>query len=221
MVRRLLPANSLNHTRKSCRREGLFSFSWTFPSGGRSSASRLRSWRVNAGGQSPDELRFCLSHFPHRRTSSKRIGGPRAAPRLSCEDVRDVKLIRSSATDAAASKRMMGITIGLTFVAAAAPVAREPSPSCRCFLPLTRTTVCWHAARHCGGASSSTAPGKRHHLRSKTLTVCPILPRSAAGPTAWTAPNRHFPFSTKRSPAWFTGWRVAIPPFTKLGLCPG
>ncbi|MFY9531909.1 MAG: hypothetical protein WAR24_23645, partial [Candidatus Acidiferrales bacterium] len=36
---RLLPANFLNHTPKSCRREGLFSFSWIFVSGGRSSAS--------------------------------------------------------------------------------------------------------------------------------------------------------------------------------------
>ena len=35
----LLPANSLNHTRKGCRREGLFSFSWIFVLGGRSSAS--------------------------------------------------------------------------------------------------------------------------------------------------------------------------------------
>ena len=175
--------NILNHIPKSCRPEGLFSSSWIFVSGGRSSASGSDLGRSTPVGQSSNELRFCLSHFPHRRTSSKRIGR-QAAPRLSCEDVRDVKLIRSSATDAAASKRMMGITIGLTFVAAAAPVAREPSPSCRCFLPLTRTTVCWHAARHCGGASSSTAPGKRQCLRSKTLTVCPILPRSAAGPTA-------------------------------------
>ena len=31
---RLLLANILNHTPKSCRREGLFSFSWIFSSGG-------------------------------------------------------------------------------------------------------------------------------------------------------------------------------------------
>ncbi len=171
-------------------------------------------------GQSSNELRLCLSHFPHRRTSSKQIG-PRAAPRLFCEDVRHVKWIRSSATDAAASKRMMSITIGLTFVAAAAPVAREPLPSCRRFLSLTRTTVCWRAVRHCGGAWWSTAPGKRQRLRSQILIACPILLHFAAGPTAWTAPNRHFPFSTKRSPAWLTCWRVAIPPITKLGLCLG
>jgi hypothetical protein len=35
----LLPANILNHTPKSWRREELFSFSWIFVSGGRSSAS--------------------------------------------------------------------------------------------------------------------------------------------------------------------------------------
>jgi len=164
---------------------------------------RLRSWQVNAGAEL-HEVRFCLSHFPHRRTSSKRIG-PRAAPRLFCGDAQRVKLIRSSVTDAAASKPMMSITIGLTFVAVAVPVAGRPSPSCRYFLFLTRTTVCWHAARHCGGASWSTAPGKRPCLRSKTLTACPILPHSAAGPTDWTTPNRFFPFSAKRSPAWLTG----------------
>jgi peptidoglycan/LPS O-acetylase OafA/YrhL len=39
LVSRLLPANILNHTPKSCRREGLLSCSWIFVSGGRSSAS--------------------------------------------------------------------------------------------------------------------------------------------------------------------------------------
>src|SRR5258708_1499154 len=47
--RRLLPANSLNHTRKSSRREGLFSFSWTLPSGGRSSASGSDLGRSSRG----------------------------------------------------------------------------------------------------------------------------------------------------------------------------
>jgi len=46
---RLLPANSLNHTRKSSRREGLFSFSWTLPSGGRSSASGSDLGRSSRG----------------------------------------------------------------------------------------------------------------------------------------------------------------------------
>ena len=38
-VSRLLPANFLNHTPKSWGREELFSFSWIFVLGGRSSAS--------------------------------------------------------------------------------------------------------------------------------------------------------------------------------------
>ena len=101
---------------------------------------RLRSWQVNAGAEL-HEVRFCLSHFLHRRTSSKRIG-PLAAPRLFCGDAQCVKLIRSSVTGAAASKRMMSITTGLAFAAVAVPVARGPSPSSRCFLSRTRTTVC-------------------------------------------------------------------------------
>jgi len=215
----LLPADSLNHTRKSGRREGLFSFSWVFPSGGRSSASGSDLGR-SMPGQSSNEARFCLSHFPSRRTSSKG-NGPRAAPRLFCGDVPLAKSIRSSATDAAASRRTMNTTTGLTSVAVAAPVAGKPSPFSRFFLRLIRITVCWRAVRLCGGALWSTAPGKRHHRCSRTLTVCLILPHFAAGPTAWTVPNRHFPFSTKRSPAWLTGWHTAIPPITKLGLCLG
>ena len=204
LISRLLPANILNHTPKSCRREGLFSFSWIFVSGGRSSASGCRSWRVNAVGQSSNELRFFLSHFPSPRTSSKRIG-PRVAPRSFCGDVPLVNTIRSSATDAAASRRTMNITTGLAFVVVAAPVAGKPSPSFHCFLSLTPITACWLVARHCGGALRSIAPGKRQCLRSKILIACPILPHFAAGPTDWTAPNRLFPFSAKRSPAWLTG----------------
>src|SRR5258708_2650255 len=49
LVCRLLPANILNHTPKSCRREGLFSFSWIFVSGGRSSASGC-----DLGGSTPE-----------------------------------------------------------------------------------------------------------------------------------------------------------------------
>jgi hypothetical protein len=115
----------------------------------------------------------------------------------------------------------MSITTGLASGAVAAPVAGKPSPSCRYFLFLTRTTVCWRVVRRCGGVLRSIAPGKRQCLRSKILIACPIPPHFAAGPRDWTAPNRLFPFSAKRSPAWLTGWRVAIPPITKLGLCPG
>jgi hypothetical protein len=171
-------------------------------------------------GRAPDELRFCLSHFASRRTSSKLIG-PRAAPKSSCGDARFVSATRSSAMDAAASRHTMSITTGLTSVAVAAPVAGRPSPSCRGFRFLTHTTVCWLAVRRCGGTLWSTALGKRQHLRSETLIACPILLHFAAGPTGWTAPNRRFPFSAKRTPAWLTGWRAAIPPITKLGLCLG
>ena len=80
----------------------------------------------------------------------------------------------------------MNITTGLVSVAVAAPVVGGPSPFSRVFRSLTRTTVCWRAVRHCGDAWWSTAPGKKRLLRSKTLTACPIPPRSVAGPTDWT-----------------------------------
>jgi hypothetical protein len=64
---------------------------------------RLRSWRVNAGGQSSDEVQFCLSHFLTRCTRSKTIG-LETATRSSCGDARFVNAIRSSATAAAASR---------------------------------------------------------------------------------------------------------------------
>ena len=70
-----------------------------------------------------------------------------------------------SAMDAAASKRMMSITIGLAFVVVVVPVARGPSHSSRCFLLLTRTTVCCRAVRHYGGALRNTIPGRRRRLR--------------------------------------------------------
>jgi len=165
---------------------------------------RLRSWRSTPEGQSPDELRFCLSHFPSLHTSSKRIGR-RAAPKSFCGDVPLVNAIRSSATDAAVSRRTMNTTIGSGSGAAAAPVAGRPSHFFRCFRSLTRTTVCWRAARLCGGALWSIVPGKRRRLRSKILIACLIPPRSVAGPTDWTALNRLFPFSVKRLPVSFTG----------------
>ena len=72
---RLLPAiNILDHTLKSCRPEGLFSSSWILVSGGRSSASGSDLARSTPLGQSSNELRFCLPHFTHRCTSSKRLG---------------------------------------------------------------------------------------------------------------------------------------------------
>jgi hypothetical protein len=101
--------------------------------------------------------RFCAASAMNTNSAySIRLRTPQPGPKEASS-----KSCIILATDATASKRMMSITIGLTFVAAAAPVAREPLPSCRCFLSLTRTTVCWRAVRHCGGAWWSTAPGKR------------------------------------------------------------
>jgi len=155
-------------------------------------------------GRAPHERRFFLSHFPLRRTSSKPTG-PETAIRSSCGDARFVNAIRSSATDAAASRPTMSITTGSGSGAVAAPIAGRPSPSCPCFLSLTRTTACWLAVRPCDGASWRTGPGKRRRPRSKTPIVCPIPPPSAAGRAAWTAPNRRLRFGAKRSPAWPVG----------------
>jgi len=171
-------------------------------------------------GQSSYKLRFRLSHFLPRRTSSKR-SGPRTARKSSCGDARFVNAIRSSAMDAAASRPTMNTTTGSGSVAVAAPVAGRPSPSSRCFLSLTLITVCWRAVRHCDGALWSTIPGKKPRLRSKTRIVCPILPRFVAGPTDWTAPNRLFLFSAKRSSASLTGWRPVIRSISGLSLCFG
>jgi hypothetical protein len=112
----------------------------------------------------------------------------------------------------------MSITTGLASGAVAAPLAGRPSPFCHHSLFLTRTTVCWLAVSRCGGASRSTAPGKRQCLRSKTRIACPILPHFAAGPTDWTALRQPFLFSVKRSPACLTGRRAWIRPIRKLGL---
>ena len=155
-------------------------------------------------GQSSHEVRFSLSHFPSRRTSSKPIG-LQAVPRLFCGNAPFVNAIRSSVTDAAASRRTMSITTGLASVAVAAPVAGRPSPSCRGFRSLTRATAYWLVVRHGGGVWWSTAPGKRQGLRSKTLIGCPIPPRSVAGPRAWTPPSQRLPFCVKPSPASLIG----------------
>jgi hypothetical protein len=102
-------------------------------------------------GQSPWELRFSLSHFLARRTSSKATG-PETTTRSACRNARFVIRVRLSATAAAASRRTMSIMTGSRSVAVAARIAERPSLSCRCFLSLTRITACWHAVRHCGGA---------------------------------------------------------------------
>ena len=196
--RRRLPANSLNHIPKSYSRKALFSCDWICSGGGAPLPAQILAGQHRR--QSPNELRFCLSHFLPRSTSLKRTG-PETATRPSCGDARLVNAIRSSATGAAASRRTTSIMIGLRSVAVAALVAERPSLSSRCFLSLTRITACWRAVMRCGGALWSTAAGKRRRLRSRTLIACPTLPHSAVGRTVWSAPSWPLPFCAKRLPA--------------------
>jgi hypothetical protein len=179
---RKLPANHLNRMFKRGSREALFSSSWHFLFRRRGSASGS-DLGGSTPGQSLDELRFFLSHFPPRRTSSKPTG-PRSAPTLSCGDVLCVRAIQSSAMGAAASRRTINITTGLGSGAATVLVATRPSLSSRPFLSLTRTIACWLVAKPCGGALRSIALGKRRRLRSKTRIACPTPPQSGAGPRA-------------------------------------
>ena len=156
--------------------------------------------------QSPNELRFFLSHFLRYRASLKLIG-PETATR-SCGDALHVNGIRSSATAAAASRRTTSIAIGLASVAVAAQFAVRPSLSSQCFLSHTRITACWRGVRHCDGALWNTALGKTRCLHSKTLTACPMLLPSAAGRAAWIALNWLFPSCAKHWLALLTGWGV-------------
>jgi hypothetical protein len=115
-------------------------------------------------GGSPHELRFSLSHFLPRRTSSKPTG--LATARTSgCGDARFVNAIRSSATVAAASRRTMNITTGLGSDAAFARVVERPLPSFPCSLSPTPSTACWLALRRFNDTFWSTVRGKRRHLR--------------------------------------------------------
>jgi hypothetical protein len=125
---------------KGCSREALFSSSWRFSSGGGAPLPAQILGR-STPGQSPDELRFFLSHFLSRRTSAIRIG-PKSAPTSSCDDVPFASAIRSPVTDNAASRRTMSITTGSQSVAVTVAVAGKPSRFCRCFPFRTPTTAC-------------------------------------------------------------------------------
>jgi hypothetical protein len=176
------------HSLKSGSREAVFSPSWIFASGGRSSPSGSDLGRSTPEAE-PNELRFCLSHFPSRRTSSKSIG-PRAAPKSSCGDAPLVNAIRSSAMDAAASRRTTSITTGLTSAMVAAPVASTGT-----FGVLPSAT---NAARHRvqGSASTPGPPVALPGVRRRGNPSCVLADRD------WIAPalNAAFPTSGLRLP---------------------
>jgi hypothetical protein len=170
--------------------------------------------------RNPCEVRSSLSQSPSRCTSLQPAGRKTATGSFYAS-ARFVNEIRLLVTAAAANRHTTSITTGFGSIAAAAPIAGRPSPSFRCSLFLTRISVCWRAARHCGGVLWSTVRGRRHCRRSRTPIACPIPPLSAVGRAVWTVLSRHFLFSTRPSPAWLTGWRAVSRPMTKRGRCPG
>ena len=194
----------MNHTYKGRSQEAVFSSSWVFCSGGEELRFPAQILAGRYRRQSSNRVRFCLSHFPFRRTSWKPIGPP-AVPKPFCGNAPFVNRIRSSAMGVAVNRLTTKITIGFRFAEASAICVGRPLRSCRGFLCLIHTTAYWLVARHCGGALRSTTAGNRPRRRSKTQTACPILRRSAVGRAAWTAPNRRFRFCAKRSPASVTG----------------
>ena len=118
--------------------EAIFFSSRTF-SGGVGSIFGPRSWQSRPGAE-PPWLRFCLSHFRQRRTTSKPSGRRRTEVR-SFADVRSVCAIRSSAMAAEESRHMTKITIGYRPAAAFVIAAARHSLSCRHSLHLTATTA--------------------------------------------------------------------------------
>ena len=180
----------------------LYSLSGEISSGESFTASQ------DLGGSTLAAKLFCarstLSQSVSRRTSLE-PAGLKIRTRPSYADARFVNRIRLLVTGGGASRRMTSITTGSRSGVVVARTAGRPSAFCRCFLCPTRITACWRGCRHCGGALRSTAPGSKRRLRSKTLTVCQIPLRCAAGRTIWTPPNRPFPFCGKQLPAWFTG----------------
>jgi hypothetical protein len=136
----------LIQTYKTWSRNALFSCGdWSLRR--RSSASGSDLGRSTSVAE-PHRLRFSLSHFLRRRTSLK-LSGRRTATR-SCGDAQYVNGNRSSATDAAASRRTISIMIGLGSVAVAAPLAGRPSLFYHCLLSPIRTTACCRVVMRCG-----------------------------------------------------------------------
>jgi len=148
--------------------------------------------------EAPFRLRSSLSQLPPRRRSLKPTG-QKTATRSFYADARSVNGIRSSVTAAAASRPTTSIMTGFGSIAAAAPIAGRPLLFFLCSLFLTRSSVCWHDARHCDCALRSTVRGRRRCRSSRMLIVCPIPPLSAAGQPVWSFLNRLFPFSARPS----------------------
>jgi hypothetical protein len=134
---------------------------------------RLRSWQVDAGAElQPTTIVFiALSALLHKLETD----WARDCDKVILRYCPVCKRIPSSATDAAARRRTISITIGLGSVAVSSLVAARPSLSSRCYLCLTRITVCWRTRRHYGDARWNTALGNKWRLCSKTLIRCPIL----------------------------------------------
>ena len=167
----------------------------------------------------PHRLRLSLSHFLCHRTSLKRSG--RRTATKSCGDARYVNGSRSSATDAAASRRTISIMIGLRFAAVAARCVERPSLSCHCFLSRIRITACCRVGMRCGADLQNTAPGKKQRLCLRTRIAYPILPHCVVGRRGWTALNLRCPLSARRLLGLLTGKGVAIGSMAKLALCVG
>ena len=145
----------------------------------------------------PPLLRFCLSHFRPRSTTSKPIG-PRPAWKPFCAAARYVPKTPSSAMAVAANRHTMNTTIGSGFGAAVAGLATRHSPSCRPSLLPTAITVSSPAARRCSAASRKADPGRLRRPRSKIRIVWPIPPHCVDGSTPWIPRNRRFHFYARR-----------------------
>ena len=153
----------------------------------RGSASSSDLGRSTPGG-SPRELRFSLSHFLPRHTSSKPTG--LATARTSCcGDARFVNVIPSSATVGGASRRTMNITTGLGSDAAFALLAGRASLCFPCSLslhPLQPAGPCAGAPPALYGAppvgrGDAYAEGPRPGARS--LYPSPLVGRHGPLPT--------------------------------------
>jgi hypothetical protein len=156
-IRDKRPINRTMPSRLAVRSYILFQLD--FCSGGGASQP-LRSWRVEVDCKAPFERRSSSSQcWPGRNSSLS--AGPTTATRSSYATARSVNAIRLLATAVAASRRTTSITTGSGSVGAGARSARRHSRFFRCFLFLTRTSVCGHAARRCGAALRNTVHGRR------------------------------------------------------------